>query len=300
MHRIVAHAHLVPGTSAEGLEATSLATMLRAGWAVSRDDVGDSDLSTPLECAWARAHGIDVVDGLVPIARESMRGDGLARDDAAWALVSPVFARVALDHVTVESPRDIELDDAESRALFDAVQPWFDGDGHRLVYGHAHRWYASHPGFATLATASIERTGGEGIERWLPRGAHARRWQRLQNEAQMLLHTHPVNDARESRGVKPVNSLWLSGTGAASRLRDDVIVDRRLGDAVDEASLRATWAALERDAVAPLVSASPADDRLTLCGPHASITLSPPARRSWWQRFSRTATTDVVTLLRAL
>ena len=29
----------------------------------------------------------------------------------------------------------------------------------------------------------------------------------------MLLHTHPVNQAREERGVLPVNSIWLWGGG---------------------------------------------------------------------------------------
>jgi hypothetical protein len=300
MHRIVAHAHLAPGPRDDKLEVPMLATMLRDGWSVSRDEVDDDALSTPLEHAWARAHGIAVVEGQVPIARASMRNDGLALDDEPWALVSPVHAHVALDHVTIEAPRDIGLDEFESRALFDAVQPWFDSDGHRLVYGHAHRWYVSHPQLATLATASIERTGGEGIERWLPRGAHARAWQRLQNECQMLLHNHPVNDAREARGVKPVNSLWLSGTGAATALRDDVAIDERLRDAVDAASLRAAWAALDREAIAPIVASAGADDRLTLCGTRASVTLAPAPRRAWWQRFSRPASTDSSALLRTL
>jgi hypothetical protein len=299
MHRIVAHAHLVPSARGEKLDVPALEAMLRDGWAASRDEVGDDDLSTPLERAWAPAHGIDVVDGLVPIARAFMHADAIEAGHEPWALVTPVHARVSLDHVSLEAPHDIGLDDDESRALFDAVQPWFAGDDHRLVYGHAHRWYVSHPGLAALATASIARTGGEGIARWLPRGAHARAWQRLQNEAQMLLHTHPVNDARESRGAKAVNSLWLSGTGAAVTLRDDITVDERLGDALDEASLRAAWAALDRDVIAPFATSS-ADDRLELCGPRASVTLSPPVRRAWWQRLSRPATIDVQTLLRTL
>ena len=29
----------------------------------------------------------------------------------------------------------------------------------------------------------------------------------------MLLYTHPVNDAREARGLSPVNAFWVSGTG---------------------------------------------------------------------------------------
>jgi hypothetical protein len=44
----------------------------------------------------------------------------------------------------------------------------------------------------------------------MPEGAHA-----LVNEAQMLLHAHPVNEAREARGEPPINSLWLWGAGRA-------------------------------------------------------------------------------------
>ncbi len=299
MHQIVAHAHLAPGPRAESLRVPMLETMLRDGWTVTRDAVGDDDLSTPLERAWARAHGVDVIDGQVPIARASMVNDGLVPDDAAWALVSPVHAHVSIDSVSIEAPHDIGFDEAESRALFETLEPWFASDGYRLVFGRAQRWYASHPGLAALATASIARTGGEGIERWLPRGAHARAWQRLQNECQMLLHTHSINDERDARRVKPINSLWLSGTGMAVTLRNDVVIDERLGDVVDEASLREAWAAVDRDLIGPLASSTRPEDRLTLCGPHASITLA-AAPRAWWQRFSRTKTPDVAALLRGL
>ena len=33
----------------------------------------------------------------------------------------------------------------------------------------------------------------------------------------MLLHAHPVNEAREARGEPPVNSLWLWGAGRARK-----------------------------------------------------------------------------------
>ena len=46
---------------------------------------------------------------------------------------------------------------------------------------------------------------------WLP----GERWlRRLQNEAQMLLHAHPVNLARMARGALAVNSVWIHGAGA--------------------------------------------------------------------------------------
>jgi hypothetical protein len=36
---------------------------------------------------------------------------------------------------------------------------------------------------------------------------------RLQSEVQMLLYTHPLNEAREAAGLATVNSFWLSGCG---------------------------------------------------------------------------------------
>src|SRR5207302_7502250 len=36
---------------------------------------------------------------------------------------------------------------------------------------------------------------------------------KLLNEAQMVLHADPVNEARETRGELPVNSVWLWGAG---------------------------------------------------------------------------------------
>jgi hypothetical protein len=47
-------------------------------------------------------------------------------------------------------------------------------------------------------------------------------WSRLQNAIQMRWHTDPVNEAREGRGLPPINGLWLHGGGswrALPRLR---------------------------------------------------------------------------------
>ena len=38
------------------------------------------------------------------------------------------------------------------------------------------------------------------------------------NEAQMVLHSHPVNEAREARGEAPVNSIWLWGAGPIPKI----------------------------------------------------------------------------------
>lgn len=43
--------------------------------------------------------------------------------------------------------------------------------------------------------------------------ADALRWSRLHNAIQMRWHAHPVNEAREARGLPIVNGLWLHGGG---------------------------------------------------------------------------------------
>ena len=40
-------------------------------------------------------------------------------------------------------------------------------------------------------------------------------WQRIATEAQMLLHAHPLNQARAEHGELPINSLWFWGGGRA-------------------------------------------------------------------------------------
>jgi hypothetical protein len=49
----------------------------------------------------------------------------------------------------------------------------------------------------------------------LPQGDAALDWHRVINEAQMVLHEHAVNAAREARGAATVNSVWLWGGGTA-------------------------------------------------------------------------------------
>ena len=58
---------------------------------------------------------------------------------------------------------------------------------------------------------------GRNVDRWLgeTRSPIGRRIRRLQSEAQLVFHAHPVNEAREARGEPVVNSFWLSGCGRA-------------------------------------------------------------------------------------
>jgi hypothetical protein len=64
-----------------------------------------------------------------------------------------------------------------------------------------------------IVTTPLARAANRDIDRHLPQGDDALDWHRVINEAQMVLHAHAVNAAREARGATAVNSVWLWGGG---------------------------------------------------------------------------------------
>ena len=292
MHLIVAFA--APLAEAARAHLPSLATpaldRLLATWIEVRRDRGDEDtLSMPHERALARALGWTAADGCLPWAARQAATDGIAIGDQAWGLLTPAHWRVGSDGVHLTDTAALALTDAQSRELCAALRPLFEGEGITLAWGAALRWYAAHESLQGLACASPERVVGRNIHAWLPRQAAARGFRRLQNEAQMLLHGHALNEAREAAGTLPVNSFWLSGCGAAlpEQVNDAQLDERLRGPALsgDWGAWCEAWRALDEQALAPLLDAAARGQplRLTLCGERSAIELAPRAR-PWWQR----------------
>ena len=153
-------------------------------------------------------------DGLVPWAAWLAQDCGLYESGQHWALISPCHLQIHSDHVAMHDPGLLQLNEDESRTLLAAMQSYFKEDGIALHWHSAHTWLAQGPVFQGLASASLARVGGEPIDPWIPRQPAAQGLRRLQNEMQMLLYTHALNDARSARGQAPINGFWISGTGS--------------------------------------------------------------------------------------
>ncbi len=268
---------------------------------VSRDDGDLMSLSPPHERAEARALGLAGADGELPWAAVRAVADGVDTGDLAWGLMTPVHWEVGTDHVRLTDPAALALGDADSRAFFEAVHDLFESEGFVLVYGSPLRWYLAHESLANLPTASLDRVIGRHVDAWLPAGAQARLLRRLQNEVQMLLYTHPLNDQREQRGELPVNSFWLSGCGVRQPVQPVAapVVDDRLRApalAEDWAAWAEAWQAL--DASWAVQGARPST--LVLCGERSAVQYD-TRPRSWWQRLQGTLrSTSAAALLETL
>ena len=114
--------------------------------------------------------------------------------------------------VTVFSAFGIQL--AESEALAQTLNQHFSGELSFLPL-QAERWCVRVKKFdlADLRTETLAAVAGRDVNRHLPSGGDSKRWHSLLNEIQMLLHEHPVNEAREARGEPPINSVWPWGAG---------------------------------------------------------------------------------------
>jgi hypothetical protein len=284
------------GTSAlQGLKLPHLQRLLSQLTPGERVAFDPTSLNLPHEHALAACRGWRPVDGALPLAAWAAHADGLpVQADQGWGLLTPTHWQVGSDQIVLVDPAQLQLDEDESRTLWQALQALFDGEGWSLHWGAPLRWYAVHDTLATLRTASLDRVIGQPIDRWLPERQAARTLRRLQSEAQMLLYTHPLNAAREARGALPVNSFWLWGTGRTQSLgpgaREPLVDERLRGPwlAQDWAAWAEAWQGLDALPLAELQACAERGDTvsLTLGGERATQRFD-SVRRPAWQRLTQ-------------
>lgn len=264
----------------------------------ARDEDDAYAFSPPHERALATAWGWHGGDGALPWAARAAALDGIETGDNAWALLTPVHWQLGRDSVILLDPSLLALRDAESRAFFETIRGGLESEGFVCAWGAADRWYAARADLQGLATASLDRAIGRSVDLWLRErtGAHPAfaLMRRLQSEAQLLLHTHPDNEARESGGGLAVNSYWLSGCGRrqaadeaatptiAAALRAPLLVG-------DWATWADAWRALDAGPIAQLLGEARAgrEATLTLCGERTAARFTSTPRSpigSLWRR----------------
>jgi hypothetical protein len=141
----------------------------------------------------------------------------LDANDAAgplWLRADPAYAMADAVTGRLMACGDIGLTNAESDELARALRPLFGDAGFPLEATQPSRWYLRCPAEARLPRfAAPESVLGDDLMRHLPSGDNERQWRHLFNEAQIILHNHPINARRVQRGMMPANTLWFWGAG---------------------------------------------------------------------------------------
>jgi len=185
---------------------------------------------------------------VAPITRQMDAGDG---HHGAWLRADPAHVRADMGSARMLACGELGLDADEAEALVAALRPLFGDEGFPISAPLPSRWYLMLPLQSQLpAFAPPEAVLGDDLHAHMPEGDAGRRWRRLLNEAQVILHNHPLNARRAAAGKLPVNSLWFWGAGS---LPDHVRANGQRYASADPLVL-----ALARLASAPTVAPDPA------------------------------------------
>lgn len=186
-----------------GLELPALQAFLGRGRRARRP-------ARPVERWLCEAFGVQGDE--LPIGALRLLGEGRDPGRDAWLCADPVHLRFSRNTLVVAGGGEPDLTRQEADQLVADLNAHLADFGEFLA-PHPQRWYLRAKRAPRIATHSLAAVAGRTLEPFLPQGGDARDWRRLINEAQVLLHNHAVNAAREVAGRPTANSLWPWGAG---------------------------------------------------------------------------------------
>ncbi|MCM0035482.1 MAG: hypothetical protein NBV66_06815 [Burkholderiaceae bacterium] len=191
---------------------------------------------------------------------------------------------IGRDGAVLAIPESLGLDQAHADALFDAAQPLWSHSGISVLPIGLGRWRVWLAPDARLRSISPAAVSTLSVSDWWPQAESMKAWRKILNEVQMLWHTHPVNDHRATKGLEPINSLWLYG-GAPGWKPTPGATDAQYSNLLAKSFLENDWATWisQLPVLSKHLAQLPENSRLSLVGERKIVTLSTP-QQSWWQR----------------
>jgi hypothetical protein len=187
---------LVPGLFAApgGARLPSLELLLARGRCTSAGAESVED--------WLR-EAFELGDEPLAAGALTLLGAGGEPGTRSWVRADPVHLRLMRDRLLLAPAAALGLTAVDARALCQALDAHF-GSRMSLQMIDAERWVAATETDFAIDTEPPLALAGRDVGIVLPTATSA-----LLNEAQMVLHAHPTNEAREL----PVNSVWFWGPG---------------------------------------------------------------------------------------
>lgn len=149
-----------------------------------------------------------------PFAAIASLAERIAHSNAKyWLRADPVHLSVNRDRVVLLDASQLDITPAESTALVATLQAHFRGDDLTFIGPHVERWYVTSDKAIGIRTHPVSTVRGRNVADYWFDGTDRALWQTRLSEMQMLLHAHPVNEAREAAGQLAINGVWFWGEG---------------------------------------------------------------------------------------
>lgn len=156
-----------------------------------------------------------------PWAAVERAGLHLGDQNRSWCRADPVHLKTRRNALYLAHGHSLALTSDETRALTQSLNAHFAPDG--MVFevvspATTPHWHIGLDRPASVRTTPVAQAQGRNIDSLMPSGTDASIWIRRLNEAQMLLHEHPVNATRAASGMLTINSIWPWGFGETPTL----------------------------------------------------------------------------------
>ena len=175
-----------------------------------------------------------------PLAPLLAEFDGIDIGEHAWLLAEPVNLVPDRDTLKMFPAHHLELTAAEADAFIAALNAHFHDVGLVFFAPTPSRWYARCAIDEVPETTHVDQARVGRLLDLQPKSRGKINWRALQNEIQMLFHTHPVNALREDSGRPVVSGVWFYGGGMRAALKapqyETVLADAPLPKHLAQAS----------------------------------------------------------------
>ncbi len=145
-----------------------------------------------------------------PNAARVWQANGGRVQHAYWLFCAPVHMLLGRDSFFLTTPAPAEVSAKEAASLIESLNQHFLIEGYHFYLQNS-IWFLGLNHDPQITTTAIEFVINKDVAAHFPQGEGALKWAKLQNEIQMLLFSHSVNEQREKEGQPIINSLWCYG-----------------------------------------------------------------------------------------
>ncbi|MCG6937901.1 MAG: hypothetical protein LJE83_06965 [Gammaproteobacteria bacterium] len=153
------------------------------------------------------------IDGDFPSAALSLLATAKYAASMNYMCADPVYLQADLERAILTSSADLDICESEAAALCDVLNAHFKQDGLCFIREGINSWFVASKDRILINTTALSDAVGRNVNYILPQGDSSAFWKQVMTEAQMLMHSHDINDIRERRGMPAINSLWFHGSG---------------------------------------------------------------------------------------
>ena len=161
---------------------------------------------------------MDHSDHSHPLAAVTAHGDNIVTGSYGWMFAEPAHFQADRDTINLFPSSHLDITTGEAAQLIDALNANFEDRGLTFSRGGSGHWYVCCDAQELPQTTSIRAAQRGAVFEKLPKSNGKLLWKAIQNEAQMLLHSHAVNEQREAIGKLTINGLWFWGEGVLPKI----------------------------------------------------------------------------------